>query len=36
MFSFKKATWPSQKATLAPPEWKLKISSFGPQLLALE
>ena len=30
-----RATWPSQKTTRAPPEWKLKISSLGPQLLVV-
>src|SRR5260370_22473603 len=33
MLSLRKATWPSQNTALAPPWWKLKISSLGPQLL---
>src|SRR5579885_722947 len=33
MLSFRKVTWPSAKTTLAPPGWKLKISSLVPQLL---
>src|SRR5262245_8171250 len=31
--SRRKETWPSPNSTLAPPVWKAKISSLGPQLL---
>src|SRR5262245_45188580 len=34
--SLRKAMWPSQKTAIAPPGWKLKISSLGPQLLVLQ
>src|SRR3954449_9002800 len=33
MESLMNCTCPSAKTTLAPPVWKLKISSLGPQLL---
>src|SRR5436305_14199991 len=33
MLSRRNWTCPSANAAIAPPVWKLKISSFGPQLL---
>src|SRR5437868_1391950 len=33
MLACSSCTWPSQKTAMAPPVWKLKISSLLPQLL---